>query len=84
MERQLKILEEYAEAKAQGLKPFEIRKNDRNYKVGDLIRYVVIDKDGKKIEHRLSDTLWEIVYITDYKQRKGYIVFTDKDTELPF
>lgn len=81
---ELKILQEYADAKVKGLKPFEIRKNDRNYEVGDLIRYTVIDNEGKGIDHKLSETLWEILYITDYLQKKGYVVFSDKDTELPF
>lgn len=76
---ELKILQEYADAKVKGLKPFEIRKNDRNYQVGDLIRYTVIDNEGKGIDHKLSETLWEILYITDYAQKKGYIVFSDRE-----
>ena len=80
----LKILKEYADAKVKGLKPFEIRKNDRDYQVGDLIRYKVIDENGNKIQHKLSETMWEILYISNYAQKDDYIVFTDKDTELPF
>lgn len=33
----LKILPEYFEAVAQGLKTFEIRKNDRDFKVGHFL-----------------------------------------------
>lgn len=35
---ELKIKAEYANAKLKGIKPFEIRKNDRDFKVGDIIR----------------------------------------------
>ena len=29
--------------KKDGIKPFEIRKNDRDYKVGDLIKYNIVE-----------------------------------------
>jgi len=34
----LKILKEYFDAKLAGIKPFEIRKNDRDFQVGDYLR----------------------------------------------
>ncbi len=46
-------------------KQFEIRKNDRNYKVGDRVRV----SDGEYY----ADLL--IKYITDYAQQEGYVVF---------
>ena len=72
---ELKILKEYAEAKANDLKPFEIRKNDRDFKVGDLVKYIVIDDEelNRYFKHRL----YQIVYVTDYAQQNDYIVFTD-------
>ena len=42
---ELKLLEEYATAKKDGIKPFEIRKNDRSFQVGDLVKYNIIEKD---------------------------------------
>ena len=33
---EIKLLEQYAKAKKDGIKPFEIRKNDRDFKVGDI------------------------------------------------
>lgn len=37
-EHDLKVWPEYFDAIAAGLKPFEIRKNDRGYRVGDCLR----------------------------------------------
>ena len=34
----LKILKEYFDAKLAGIKPFEIRYNDRDFQVGDYLR----------------------------------------------
>lgn len=39
---ELKIKHEYLEAVSLGIKTFELRKNDRDYQVGDLIHFVVV------------------------------------------
>ncbi|SFS30597.1 ASCH/PUA domain-containing protein [Lutibacter maritimus] len=48
----LKILPEYYQAAASGNKPFEIRKNDRDYKLGDkleLQEWDGVNYTGKEI-----------------------------------
>ena len=72
----IKLMSEYARAKLKGLKPFEIRLDDRNYKVGDLIRYTI--PDDEILNQVFKDMTFRIIYITDYAQKDGYIVFTDK------
>lgn len=44
---ELKIKAEYMEAIALGRKNFELRKNDRDYQEGDLIKFNVVDKIGQ-------------------------------------
>lgn len=66
----LKILPEYFEAVVSGDKCFEIRKNDRGYKVGDILRLNEYE-DGK---YTGSFHVAEITYITDYAQQDGYVV----------
>lgn len=68
----VKILPEYMTAVEDGLKTFEIRKNDRDYKVGD---YVLLQEwDGKG--YTGWQVIVEITYITDYEQKPGYVVFS--------
>ena len=72
----IKLMSEYARAKLQGIKPFEIRFDNRNYEVGDLIKYSI--PDDEMLDKVFRDMTFRIIYITDYEQKEGYIVFTDK------
>lgn len=67
---ELKILPEYFEAVVSGNKRFEIRKNDRNYKKGDILRLNEY-QDG---QYTGDVHVAEITYITDYAQQEGYVV----------
>lgn len=69
----LKILPEYFEAVVQGYKTFEIRENDRDFKVGDrLSLHEYIPDKGYT-----GDYITVIViYITDYAQQDGYVVMS--------
>lgn len=67
---ELKILPEYFEAVTSGRKRFEIRKNDRDYKVGDLL--YLREWNG---ENFTGDSYKaEVTYITDYAQKDEYVV----------
>ena len=61
----LKINSKFLHVIIYDRKQFEIRKNDRNYQVGDRVRV----SDGEYY----ADLL--IKYVTDYAQRKDYVVF---------
>lgn len=65
---QLKIKSEYLNAIIWGDKTFEIRKNDRDFKVGD--RVTLIEEEGNRY------LTIRIKYITSYAQQDGYIVFS--------
>ncbi|BDX48164.1 DUF3850 domain-containing protein [Enterococcus hirae] len=72
MTHELKILPEYFEAVTSGRKQFEIRKNDRDYKVGDLL--ILREHDIWVDEFTGNSYKAEITYITDYAQKDGYVV----------
>src|SRR5699024_985182 len=67
----IKIKPEYIKEVAKGKKTIEIRKNDRNYQVGDKI--ILMEFDGQT--YTGNEIVAEITYITDYEQKKGYVVF---------
>lgn len=70
MIHKLKILPGYFKAVCEGVKTFEIRKNDRGFKVGDkliLMEYNDGEYVGPVIEKKIT-------YITDYEQKDGYVV----------
>ncbi|OTP10387.1 hypothetical protein A5844_002087 [Enterococcus sp. 10A9_DIV0425] len=84
MIHELKILHEYFEAVTSGRKQFEVRKNDRGFKVGDQLvlreykEYIRQELFSGRKQSMLNYTgnsyKAEITYITDYAQKDGYVV----------
>lgn len=72
----LKILPEYYNAQIEGKKNFEIRKNDRNYQVGDWLLLKEYNPKIKKFTER--KVMVEITYITNYQQKDSYVVLGTK------
>lgn len=58
MTHELKILPKYFDAVVNGIKTFEIRKNDRNYSIGDTLWLREFDNDD--------------VYSPEWKTYSGY------------
>lgn len=69
-EHELKILPEFFEAVVSGLKGFEICKNDRDYRVGDVL--ILKEWDGEKFTGRVNRK--QVTYLTDFEQKPGYVV----------
>lgn len=65
----LKVLIKYADAIMNGTKTFEVRKNDRGYKVGDEIVFDVVTNEGYAVgeaaRHPLNGDVYRIDYILD-------------------
>lgn len=72
MEHRLKIQKQYFQPVVKGIKKFEIRKNDRNFKVGDTVVLEEIDSAKQFTGNCFSA---RITYITDYQQKDNYVVF---------
>lgn len=78
MIHELKIQSEYFLAVINKTKTFEIRKNDRDFKVDDKIILREIDSSGRytgRIAFR------KITYITDYAQQENYVVMAIRELE---
>lgn len=76
MVHNLKIRKPYFDAIINGTKTFEVRKNDRGFKVGDIVDLEEIDDDG----YTLRYIVVEITYILDDPQYclPGYVIFAFK------
>ena len=77
---EIKIDYKFALQKANGIKDFEIRKNDKNYQIGDLIKYEVVNLPEGCLNKVLSieDNIYQIVNICDYEQKDEFIVWQEK------
>lgn len=74
MTHELKVLTEYYEALKEGSKTFEVRKDDRNYQVGDTL--ILIEWLSEKQEYtnrtyfcRVTYTLRDPTYV-----KEGYVI----------
>lgn len=66
MEHDLKILPEYFEPVLEGKKNFELRKNDRDYKVGDTLllrEWYANEYTGREVRRKVTYILEKAVGI---------------------
>lgn len=77
VEHDVKISSVFSEDSKNGTKPFELRKNDRNYKVGDLLKMRVY-KDGEWTGEIIRK---EITYVLEGFEgiKEGYCILGVKD-----
>lgn len=70
-EHHLKIYNKYFDAVVDGSKTFEIRENDRNFQVGDVLVLIEIDETRKATGNSIVK---EVTYLTNFMQRENYVV----------
>jgi hypothetical protein len=69
---ELKVWPVFFDALLSGIKPFEIRKNDRDFWAGDLLVLNEFEPEGRGYTGRgLTRT---VSYVTDYEQQAGFVV----------
>lgn len=75
----LKILPHYLDRILSGQKRFEIRKNDRDFQVGDWVQLIeTFDENWDVSKPRpinARSVQVQIIYISDFEQKPGYVVF---------
>lgn len=72
MIHKLKIHPAYFKDVCTGKKSFEIRKNDRDYKVGDILLLQEFVPETKEHTGRVVER--KVIYITEYAQQENYVV----------
>ena len=76
MQHNLKILPEYYLELVSGAKTFELRKDNRNYQIGDTVVFSILNSDGIITP---SNTIWKITYVIrggQYGLDKEYCIFS--------
>lgn len=71
MTHELKTWPEFYEAIITGHKKFEIRRNDRDFKVGDTLVLRECSKGGDLTGFSCPVV---VTYITDFEQKPGFVV----------
>ena len=89
---ELKILHPYLIDITIGTKTFELRKNDRDYQVGDLIHFIDIREDDTENDKCVCEpyidenTLYRITYVLKnvekYGLDKDYCILAIKKLEI--
>ncbi len=71
----LKVWDKFYWKLYDGTKTFEIRKNDRNFQVGDILYIRAYDRE--KAEYMdFPQLTFTVTYITDYEQKPEYVVMS--------
>jgi len=72
----LKTIQPYFDEVVKGFKTFEVRKNDRDFKTGDIV--ILKEYDMKTKEYSGMEVWGHITYILDDEKyvKKGQIVFS--------
>ncbi len=80
MIHEIKILTEIADYVLSGDKTFEVRKNDRGYQRGDVVRFKTV-REGQAFllpeqDHPLNGKEYTITYVlSGWGIKEGYVVF---------
>lgn len=77
---EVKTLPKYFQPQAEGLKSFEVRRNDRDYQVGDILRQKEWTQEGGYTGRALDR---EIVYVLDDPTycKEGFVVLGLREVE---
>ena len=79
---ELKMNKQFALAVWDGNKQFEIRKNDRDYQIGDRIRFRVVDDAGEPVPHVLEKHTYEITHVlSGWGLEPGYVALGIREVE---
>lgn len=76
----IKLLYRFCSDVSTGIKPFEVRKNDRAYQKGDRIKFIPVDEQGKTYNHEIEEKTYEITYVlSGWGIEQGYVVLGIKE-----
>jgi len=84
MIHKIKLERKFCDDVFTGRKTFEVRINDRNYTVFDVINFVPVE-NGKPIAHDVENEYYLIRYIlTGYGLQDGYVCMAIEKINMPY
>ena len=76
----LKLHKQFMLADWNGEKQFEIRKNDRDYRLGDVIVFTVVDDHGDYVSSLLDNKQYVITHVlSGWGLEPGYVALGIKE-----
>lgn len=76
----LKLNIKFCDAILRGIKTFEIRKDDRGFQTGDLIKFKPVNNDGEEGYHKVQNHTYKITYIlSGWGLKDNYVVLAIKE-----
>ncbi len=79
----IKLLKEYVPLVVSGKKSFDIRRNDKDYKVGDTVEFLPVENShGETVRIHMSEIegkIYQIDYLTTFGLQEGYVAFSIKE-----
>lgn len=70
----IKLNKAFCGAVMSGAKPFEIRRNDRGYQTGDLIKFTSVDDVLNKVHHPIDEEIFKITYVlSGWGLQEGFV-----------
>lgn len=80
MIHEIKLDTQFCDAVLHGEKTFEVRRNDRNYQKGDLIKFIPVGTCFIPVSHPIKDKVYEITYVlSGWGIQEGFCVFAIKE-----
>ena len=80
MTHEIKLDISFCDAVLCDEKTFEVRKNDRNYQIGDLVRFIPVGILFHPVEHPIKDKTYKITYVlSGWGIEEGFCVFAIKE-----
>lgn len=76
----LKLNINFCDDVLSGKKSFEIRKNDRGFQTGDIIKFIPCDNNIGTVSHKIAERKFKITYILNgWGIKNDYVVLSIKE-----
>ena len=81
MTHNLKLENDFCDYVLEGIKTFELRKNDRNYHPGDIIKFQAVC-NGEPVDHKINGKPYKITMVlSGWGLQDGFVAMAIREVE---